>query len=128
LKLFLSLAVAGWDGYANAMRHMIEMGEELRRELAANAWEIVNETPLPLVCFTDGRVADGDSLENLEKIASHVIASGQAWISTTRVGVGKPVLRACITNYRTTSEDLKILVNALGEARLRAKAAATPGA
>jgi glutamate/tyrosine decarboxylase-like PLP-dependent enzyme len=30
LKLFLSLAVAGWDGYAAAIRHQTEMGELLR--------------------------------------------------------------------------------------------------
>jgi glutamate/tyrosine decarboxylase-like PLP-dependent enzyme len=120
LKLFLSLAVAGWDGYAEAMRHMTNMGAELRRELVANGWEIANDTPLPVVCFNDARNPERNSAEELENIVSDVVASGQAWISTTRVGAGKPVLRACITNYLTTSGDLNILVSALEEARRRA--------
>ena len=33
LKIFLSLAVAGWDGYAAAIRHQTEMGELLRDRL-----------------------------------------------------------------------------------------------
>src|SRR5262249_23984119 len=42
LKLFLSLAVAGWEGYAAAIHHMTAMGEVLRNELGEGGWEIVN--------------------------------------------------------------------------------------
>lgn len=119
LKLFLSLSVAGWDGYAQAMRHMTEMGAELRRELAANGWNIANATPLPVVCFTDARNPQRNSAEELEAIVRDVVSSGHAWISTTRIGAGQPVLRACITNYRTTAEDLNILIRALEDARQR---------
>jgi len=53
LKVFLTLAVAGWDGYAAAIRHQAAMGDLLRRELSENGWEIVNPTALPVVCFRD---------------------------------------------------------------------------
>jgi hypothetical protein len=45
------------------------------------------------------------------------VASGSAWISTTRLKDGQPVLRACITNYRTEEADLQALIAALDEAR-----------
>ena len=53
LKVFLSLMVAGWEGYAEAVRHQTRMGAFLRRELEAAGWRVVNQTPLPVACFVD---------------------------------------------------------------------------
>lgn len=119
LKVFLSLAVAGWDGYAQTLRQMTAVGNALRRELAAAHWKIANNTPLPIVCFTDARGAHHDSAAYLEKIAQEVVGSGEAWISTTRIGANQPVLRACITNFRTTQADITALVQSLDKARAR---------
>lgn len=118
LKVFLSLAVAGWDGYAAAIRRQAEMGNLLRRELAAAGWEIVNTTELPVVCFVDGQ---GRSAEFLQAVAGGVVRSGAAWISTTRLRPDLPVLRACITNYRTGPEDIAALVQALDAARAQSR-------
>ena len=41
------------------------------------------------------------------------------WLSTTRLDEATPVLRACITNYRTEATDVVALVQALNEARSR---------
>jgi glutamate/tyrosine decarboxylase-like PLP-dependent enzyme len=115
-KLFLSLAVAGWDGYAEAIRHQTEMGELLRQKLVSEKWRIVNQTPLPLVCFTDAE-ADWDAIA-CQKIANTVVSSGQAWISTIQLGTLKqPALRACITNYGTKPAHLDALLAALDQAR-----------
>lgn len=117
LKVFLSLAVAGWEGYAAAIRHMVAMGDRLRKELAASGWEVVNKTPLPLVCFVDRRHAGGEKADYLDAVALQVVTSGKAWISTTRLAGTTPVLRACITNYRTEAQDVVALVEALNWAR-----------
>jgi glutamate/tyrosine decarboxylase-like PLP-dependent enzyme len=117
LKVFLSLAVAGWDGYAAAIRHMVAMGDRLRKQLQASGWEVVNKTPLPLVCFVDGRHPAGRSAAFLESIVLEIVTPGKAWISTTRLAGQIPVLRACITNYRTQPEDVSALVEALDWAR-----------
>jgi glutamate/tyrosine decarboxylase-like PLP-dependent enzyme len=117
LKLFLTLAAAGWEGYTAALRHMVRMGDLLRAELKANDWQVVCPTPLPLVCFVDGRNSSRQETDYLEGIARRVVASGAAWISTTRIGPGMPVLRACITNFRTGPEDIRALVAALALAR-----------
>src|SRR5205085_2456760 len=115
LKVFLSLLVAGWDGYAEVIRQQTAMGALLRRELEQNDWAIMNETELPVVCFIDR--ARGDA--QLNEIAADVLASGRAWISTTRLGTGQQVLRACITNYRTDEADVRTLVQAVNEARAK---------
>jgi glutamate/tyrosine decarboxylase-like PLP-dependent enzyme len=117
LKVFLSLAVAGWEGYATAIRHMVAMGALLREQLEASAWQVVNKTPLPLCCFVDSRHAEGRSTDYLHAVAMKVVASGKAWISTTRLAGSVPVLRACITNYRTSADDIAALMDALEEAR-----------
>ena len=117
LKVFLSLAVAGWEGYATAIRQMVAMGALLREQLEASGWQVVNETPLPLCCFIDRRHAEGRSAAYLHAVAMKVVGSGKAWISTTRLANSVPVLRACITNYRTSGDDIAALIGALDEAR-----------
>ncbi len=119
LKLFLSLAVAGWRGYEEAIRHQTAMGELLRERLRAASWEPVNRTPLPVVCFVDSTRPDGGSGAYLDAVAADVVGSGDAWISTVRLGEARPALRACITNVRTGPADLDALVTALGAARRR---------
>ncbi|HTS11733.1 MAG TPA: aminotransferase class V-fold PLP-dependent enzyme [Candidatus Limnocylindrales bacterium] len=128
LKIFLSFLVAGWEGYAAVLRRMTEVGNELRRELQAADWEIVNSTPLPICCFRDRTCPEGGSAEYLDGIVREVIASGSAWISTTRVRKTIPVLRACITSYRTDSDDLRILISALNQARSKLRPAKAAGA
>jgi glutamate/tyrosine decarboxylase-like PLP-dependent enzyme len=126
LKLFLSLAVAGWAGYEEAVRRQTEMGDRLRERLREEGWTIVNDTPLPVVCFVDtGKDGgkDGRSAPFLEAVAARVVGSGEAWISTVSLGELGPALRACITNYRTGPEDLEALVAALGRAREAAETA-----
>jgi glutamate/tyrosine decarboxylase-like PLP-dependent enzyme len=117
LKLFLSLLVAGWEGYEKAIRHMTAMGNLLRAELAASGWRTVNNTPLPVVCFVDPGGADPEAL------VSDIVSAGEAWLSTTRFA-GQVVMRACITNYRTGEEDVRALVESLNQARSRRKASA----
>jgi glutamate/tyrosine decarboxylase-like PLP-dependent enzyme len=117
LKVFLSLAVAGWRGYEEAIRHQTAMGHELRQELDPHGWQVVNETPLPVICFVDRTRTDGDSPEFLEQISRTIVDAGEAWISTARLGTYGTALRACITNYRTDSEDIAALVGALDRAR-----------
>lgn len=119
-KVFLSLLVAGWDGYAAAIRHQTEMGALLRRELAQHDWAIVNETELPVVCFVDS-MPGGDAPAHLDAMLAEVFASGRAWISTTRLGDGRHVLRACVTNYRTDERDVRALVEALNDARAKVR-------
>jgi len=107
LKLFLALANLGESGYAAMIEHQARLGHVLRQELTASGWRIVNETPLPLVCFTrDGLVpADFLAALHLRQIV---------WMSEARLG-GEAVLRACISNYRTTEADIHQIVDEMNQ-------------
>jgi aromatic-L-amino-acid decarboxylase len=114
LKVFMSLAAAGRSGYAAQIEHDCRLGDRLRERLARDGWRIVNETPLPVVCF----VLDDDhgGADHLTAIARHVVASGDAWISVAQLG-GRPALRACITSHRSTEADVDALCELLAAAR-----------
>jgi aromatic-L-amino-acid decarboxylase len=111
-KLFLSLAMIGRAGYEAQMEGDVALGELLRRRLRGNGWRIVNDTPLPLVCFThpdlDGETADAAH----QHVAEQIQRRGTAWLSTVRVRDGT-ALRACITSHRTIEADLDVLVEEL---------------
>jgi glutamate/tyrosine decarboxylase-like PLP-dependent enzyme len=119
LKLLLSLAVAGWPGYEAALRRQVELGALLRRRLAEESWRLVAPTPLPVVCFTDAR----DGAGACERIARLVNGTGSARIFVAVVA-GSPVLRACVTNYATTAQDIEALVGLLDAAREQARSEA----
>ena len=121
LKLFLTLAVAGWDGYARVVREMTARGRELRGRLEGAGWKPVNDTPLPVVCFVDATHPRGGQADYLARVAAAVLASGEAWLSTVSLAGRQPALRACITNHRTGTGDLDALVQTLAAARAQAK-------
>lgn len=116
LKVFLSLAAAGWDGYAAVIEHQIAMGGLLRERLTQTGWRVLNRSDLPLVCFT--RAGAAWDLDAHQAVADRVIRSGRAWISTVVTARGNPALRACVTNYRTSPADVETLIEAL-EAAVR---------
>lgn len=117
LKVFLSLATAGWDGYAEVIRHQTQMGELLKTELTKNRWQIINKTILPVVCFTSTGKDEERSASFGENIAREIVLNGEAWISTTLLSGEIPVLRACITNYMTEPKDVFYLVSELNRVR-----------
>src|SRR5262245_40619581 len=120
LKVFMSLLVAGWEGHAEAIRHQTAMGDRLRLRLQESGWEVVNRTPLPVVCFVDRALWEGATAEYLEAVCKSVVASGEAWLSTARIGdERRPVLRAGVTNFRAKSADVDALVESLNRARIQ---------
>jgi aromatic-L-amino-acid decarboxylase len=103
LKLFLALAHHGEAGYVEMIDHQTRMGDVLREALRSSGWRIVNSTPLPLVCFARDGVVPATFLAALHK---HQIA----WMSEARLG-GIPVVRACITSFRTTERHIHWVVD-----------------
>jgi glutamate/tyrosine decarboxylase-like PLP-dependent enzyme len=114
LKVFAALAERGLSGYASMIDRQVAMGDALRARLAAAGWRVVNDTPLPVVCFTHPLIAAGKTTAG--RVAGAVVRGGRAWISPVKLAGGPPVLRACITSYRTTTDDLDVLVAALADA------------
>ena len=107
LKLFLALAQHGESGYVEMIEHQARMGDVLRESLKRAGWRVVNTTPLPLVCFTrDGLVT--------AKFLAALYERQIAWMSEVRLGDGAPVVRACITSFRTTESDIEWVVREMG--------------
>jgi glutamate/tyrosine decarboxylase-like PLP-dependent enzyme len=103
LKLFLALAHHGEAGYVEMIEHQTRMGDVLREALQSSGWRIVNSTPLPLVCFAREGVVPATFLAALHKRQI-------AWMSEARLG-GIPVVRACITSFRTTERHIHWVVD-----------------
>jgi hypothetical protein len=78
------------------------MGQVLRNSLSATGWRIVNCTPLPLVCFTREGLVPSNLLAALRERQI-------AWMSEAQLN-GVPVMRACITSFRTTEADIESVV------------------
>ncbi len=114
LKLYLSMMVFGWKGYSEVIQHQVEMGNLLRSMLQENGWVVINQTPLPVVCFTDEKYKSDPSFT--KRICERVIGSGEAWISLYPVN-GINTIRACITNYNTSPDDVQALVSTVNRVR-----------
>ena len=108
LKLFLALAQHGESGYIEMIEHQAQMGDVLRRLLKRAGWRIVNTTPLPLVCFTrDGLVTS--------RFLAALYERQIAWMSEVQLGDSAPVVRACITSFRTTGSDIEWVVRNMSQ-------------
>ena len=93
--------------------HNSSCGESLTR-LTTDGWKLINDTPLPVVCFNKrGLINDPPKTQT---IVRRVVRSGEAWISSVILPDGRAALRACISSFRTTEEDLDRLIAALDRA------------
>lgn len=102
LKLFMALAEHGEAGYAEMLDHQVRMANLLRESLTASGWRIANSTPFPVICFTREGVVPSALVAELRDRQI-------AWMSDAELG-GIPVIRACITSFRTTEADIAWVV------------------
>ncbi len=110
LKVYLPIAIHGWEGYEAKINHQIEMGGLLRNLLREKGWIIKNKTQLPIVCFTHPNLQSDEN--RVVKLVDKIIDSGKAWLSTYPIG-GENTLRACITTYSTTEKEIVELMELL---------------
>lgn len=111
LKLFLSLACMGWSGYREHVEQSLRLAEVLKSRLAENGWRVVNDSPVAVVCFVDGR-----GQADPETTVDDVVRAGRAWLSTAMFE-GRPVIRACMTSHFTDEDHIAVLVDELNRSR-----------
>jgi glutamate/tyrosine decarboxylase-like PLP-dependent enzyme len=111
LRLFLSLAAAGWDGYARHVERALGLAAVLKEELCGRGWRVVNDSKLAVVC---AQPPQGSA--NIRDIVARILGSGRAWVSAAMFE-GREVVRACITNGETSREDVLGLVESLEASR-----------
>ena len=107
LRLFLSLAAAGWAGHAAHIERAVAQTAWIRGELERRGWSIVNDSPFALL-----NVRPPAALGDAKTVVGRVLASGRAWVSLARFEE-RDVIRICVTHGETSAADLAILIAAL---------------
>jgi glutamate/tyrosine decarboxylase-like PLP-dependent enzyme len=108
LRLFLSLAAAGWAGYARHVERSIALIGCLAEALSIRGWTIRNEPLLGVLCFSPPAGSGDDA----RSIVGRVLASGRAWVSVASFE-GREVIRACVTHGGASADDIAELVSVL---------------
>ena len=107
LRLFLSLAAAGWAGYGKHVERSIELTELLKEELLARGWAILNDSPVAVLC-----IQPPPRFDDARSIVGRILSSGRVWVAAATFE-GREIIRACVTHGETTPDDITELVNAL---------------
>ena len=95
LRLFFSLASAGWAGHAAHVERGFVLIALLNEELTQRHWSVVNgDEALAVACLLPP-----PSSRSVREIVASVLRSGIAWVSAASFE-GNDVIRVCITNER----------------------------
>jgi glutamate/tyrosine decarboxylase-like PLP-dependent enzyme len=96
LKVFMTLAALGAGGMAALIEHQADMGNELRSRLRDRGWEVVNESPFPLVCFTHPVIRAGKT--TAADVVARMLATERVWLSKValRSGAQRGKCSACL--------------------------------
>lgn len=111
LRLFLSLAAAGWIGHAAHVAQCLALIEHLRQRLTMHGWRVANEPLVGVLCLIPPSGA-------VRAVVEQVLASGRAWLSVA-VLEGREVIRVCVTSGLTTEDDIADLACTLMQADAR---------
>ncbi len=111
LRLFLSLAAAGWSGYAAHVERAVAVAAQIAQRLQECGWSIVNDSQLALVC-----AVPPSGSRAIREIAARVLASGRAWVAASRFE-GREVIRICVTHGEVCAADVEVLIETLEAAR-----------
>ncbi|MEW5917812.1 MAG: pyridoxal-dependent decarboxylase, partial [Gemmatimonadota bacterium] len=111
LKVFFALAEHGLVGLGTVVQRQADLADVLRTKLRAAGWRVVNDSQLPLVCFTHD-VIDGQRLTT-QGVVDRVLAMGRCWISHVTLARQTQAVRACITSFDANEADLDILLQDL---------------
>jgi aromatic-L-amino-acid decarboxylase len=112
LRLFVSLAAAGWRGYGAHVERAVEVIAHVESRLLARGWSAMNDSSLAVLC-----VVPPAELGEIRDIVRNLLSSGRAWVART-IFEGREVIRICATHGETTLADVDELVNGLHAAGL----------
>ncbi len=105
LKLWMSIQIFGMDAFRAAIDRGIELAEVAERRLrASGVWEIVSPAQLATIGFRH--------LTSKRDLVDASYSDGYALLTST-VLRGRPALRLCTLNPRTTDEDIEQTIEKL---------------
>jgi glutamate/tyrosine decarboxylase-like PLP-dependent enzyme len=112
LRLFFSLACAGWAGHGAHVERSFILLEQLKEALIWQGWTVANgKDALAVACLLPPAGS-----RPVREIAARMLQSGIAWVSVACFE-GVDVIRACVTHGETSPEDIGKVVEALENAR-----------
>ncbi len=107
LRLFLTMAAAGWKGLGAHVERSVAVIEIVKRRLQSRGWRVVNDSKLAVLDAVPP-AALGDS----RSVARRVVASGRAWVAPATFE-GRDVVRICATHGQTGEDDIDELITVL---------------
>ncbi len=112
LRLFLSLACAGWAGHGAHVERSFVLIEQLKAGLTWRGWSVANgDDAMAVACLLPP-----PNSRPVREINAAVLRSGIAWVSVASFE-GNDVIRACVTHGETSPADIEQIVQALEDAR-----------
>jgi glutamate/tyrosine decarboxylase-like PLP-dependent enzyme len=116
LKVWLSFSVFGRKGLSDAISKGFELARYAHRIIdQSEDLHLVTKAQMAIVCFRYGKDAHMQAA-----IAARVVSAGYAMVATTILN-GRPVLRLCTINPRTTASDIKHTLDLIVETGARLK-------
>ncbi|MGH3738246.1 MAG: pyridoxal phosphate-dependent decarboxylase family protein [Micromonosporaceae bacterium] len=114
LKVWMTLAYAGADGIAGAIESNLDAARYAAELIeASQEFELMAPVGLSIFCFRyhppgfTGSDADLDTLN--ERIMLTLQRGGSSYLSNASIG-GRFALRGCVLNYRTTRDDIEVML------------------
>src|SRR3981189_1984746 len=107
LRLFLSLAAAGWAGYGDHVERAIELIALLKEKLVTRGGRFANASSLGVL-----GVEPPPGFGAVRSIVDRVVASGRAWVAAATFE-GRETIRIWVTHGETGPGDIDELVNTL---------------
>lgn len=110
LKIWCALRMFGVDRFRAAIQQTLDIARYLAQRISAHpTLELVAPVSLTAVCFA----IDGADAEQHTAALARLARDGVGLLGPATVN-GRPAIRACITNYRTSCADIDRIVAALG--------------
>ena len=107
LRLFLSLATAGWAGYGVHVERAVEVIAQIQAGLERLGWSSVNDSKLAVLCLVP---PPGSA--PVREIVRRLLASNRGWAAVATFE-GRSVVRICATHGETAMADIETMVSAL---------------
>lgn len=117
LAVWATLHAYGRDGYRTLVNHHLELAQRVAAHVdAAKDLERLAEVPLNIICFrfTPHGYSE-DELNRLNRrLGEAVLNDGRVYVGTTEYE-GRVAFRPAIVNWRTTADDVDLLLDVIRE-------------
>ena len=105
LKVFVTLAHIGIDGYADLIQHQCNMADELEQRLQELGWAVLRPSSLPTLLVTDpGLDSKSDHSELYQSWIDALRAEHNTLLKVVPLTTGAAAIRICISDFATSLE------------------------